>query len=523
MQNLPYPTAVSKIKVLFKHRYAIILLLLIQVGISGCVKDGDGLEVIDPTKEVKAGDATIKSILQRTTFNSDGETSSVILLSGISFDKRSNDNKAFFNDIPATSVTGDSLSLRVGIPKAVMGNEVSLKVIVNGKSYLLSQPLKIDPIIPVMTNLSTDAVMRGGKLIISGGNFSPVKAKNAVTVNGIAATIDSVATGEYDGGYTGVINKDVLFAVDRKIDCGRTLYITVPQNAGTGKVVVTSYGMTSAAKDLTIVPGTFTVVGNWYGKSITLDAAGNLYGVSANTVVKITPTGVPSILATIGDSRSVLGGCVADAAGNVYVTSGTDYDAYGKYFPTDQSSKVFKVTAGGVVSTFAGSNNGVADGQGTAAQFKKPTHIVRNERSGNLYVNDGAVIRKITPSGMVSTLASISSETYGLVCDAATGDLYVLDNSYTGGLKKITESGAVSVVPNSGNFSAYFAKGVAMDPSGGILVASYDKLYRVKDGQTINTYLNPLGKDIGGMTVSPSGQIYIVVYDKGYKLIKVTP
>jgi hypothetical protein len=64
-------------------------------------------------------------------------------------------------------------------------------------------------------------------------------------------------------------------------------------------------------------------------------------------------------------------------------------------------------TNGDFVQTFAGSGEqGYVDGQGQLTKFSGPSQIVA-DTSSNLYVWDGGNlrIRKITPSGTVSTLA----------------------------------------------------------------------------------------------------------------------
>src|SRR5437773_2570798 len=74
------------------------------------------------------------------------------------------------------------------------------------------------------------------------------------------------------------------------------------------------------------------------------------------------------------------------------------------------------VRAQDVVATVAGTGSpgSVIDGQGTAArfQFTNPSAIAV-DASGNLFVADAGnhVIRKITPSGLVSTFAGAAGNT----------------------------------------------------------------------------------------------------------------
>ena len=87
-----------------------------------------------------------------------------------------------------------------------------------------------------------------------------------------------------------------------------------------------------------------------------------------------------------------------DSAGNVYVADSNNVT-------------IRKITPGGVVSTLAGlaGQYGSADGTGSAARFNNPNGVAVDS-AGNVYVADTCnyTIRKITPGGVVSTLAGLA-------------------------------------------------------------------------------------------------------------------
>jgi sugar lactone lactonase YvrE len=178
-------------------------------------------------------------------------------------------------------------------------------------------------------------------------------------------------------------------------------------------------------------------------------------------------------------------GVAIDATGNTYVV---DYD----------SDTVRKITAAGVVSTFAGmpGQPGSADGTGSAARFRSPKGIAV-DTSGNVYVADTGndTIRKITPAGIVTTLAG----TAGVVGSADgtqgaaqfngpqgigtdhTGNVYVAD-SFNDVIREITQAGVVTTLAglagtcgstDGTGSAARFCQpfGLATDSTGNIYVA----------------------------------------------------
>jgi sugar lactone lactonase YvrE len=186
-----------------------------------------------------------------------------------------------------------------------------------------------------------------------------------------------------------------------------------------GGVVTTLAGTAGMAGS---VDGTGVAARFNYPRGVAVDSAGNAY-VADNgnsTIRKVTAGGVVTTLAgTAGRFGSVDGtGAAArfydptsvalDSAGNIYVA---DYDNH----------TIRKVTAGGVVTTMAGSAGaaGSADGTGAAARFNNPGGVAV-DGAGNVYVADygNATIRKITPSGDTTTVAGMAGVA-GIVLGAA--------------------------------------------------------------------------------------------------------
>ena len=175
---------------------------------------------------------------------------------------------------------------------------------------------------------------------------------------------------------------------------------------------------------------------------IVSDENGMLYVADfLNNVIRlVTPEGQVSTYAGTGTAGTANGdrqscqftlpvGMCKGPDGNIYIS---DWGSF----------RVRKMTPQGTVSTLAGSTQGYADGQGSAAQFNTP-YAASCDADGNVFVADGFnnIIRKISPGGKVITFAGSTEAGYkdgspdnarfngpvGLVYDTLNNNLFVTE------------------------------------------------------------------------------------------------
>ncbi len=146
--------------------------------------------------------------------------------------------------------------------------------------------------------------------------------------------------------------------------------------------------------------------------SAAFDASGDLYVTEFNnhTIRKITAAGVVTTLAGSNLTPGATDGPGSTAT--FFSPMDIKRDSHGDFFIVDISTNsIRKMTPAGTVTTFAGSGvAAVVDGTGTAAQFDGPNGLAIDP-DDNLYVADrnGNTIRKITPAGVVTTIAGGST------------------------------------------------------------------------------------------------------------------
>jgi sugar lactone lactonase YvrE len=370
---------------------------------------------------------------------------------------------------------------------------------------------------PVLTSFSPSGGITNTVIRIVGYNFALGLSNNKLTINGVSATINSVTSIE--------------------------ILATVPASATTGKLELTSGSkVITSTTNFAVLGGTvstFADVGAAHLEHISFDASGNLYGEDNKTIYKILATGEVTTYAGLNNEFSALWGSVVDPVfGDVYVADRGNFT-------------VKRVSAAKVFSFMAGNGQeGIVDGQGITARFVAPTGMAIDKK-GNLYVNDTHRVRKISTEGLVTTIAGGATDgnvdgigaaaqfgsLEGIAVDA-DGNVYVSDLKNLN-IRKITPGGVVSTLAGSGaaGFTdgagavAQFTKprGLAVDPAGNVLVTDENPalpLYEIRvinklgvvttllkgtsltgviNGPTSTASVN--GAD--GMTFDPSGNLYI--------------
>src|SRR6185436_13117720 len=126
-------------------------------------------------------------------------------------------------------------------------------------------------------------------------------------------------------------------------------------------------------------------------------------------------------------------------------------DASGNVYVVDATAQVVrKITPAGVVSTLAGRSEerGFVNGRGGVARFSEPQGITV-DLSGIVLVADTSnhAIRKISPAGVVSTFTGITAP-----LDVATdnaGNVYV---AHFQGIRKYTPSGVFTTLYSAAEF-----------------------------------------------------------------------
>jgi trimeric autotransporter adhesin len=248
--------------------------------------------------------------------------------------------------------------------------------------------------------------------------------------------------------------------------------------------------------------------------------------------------GGPATSAALGNIQNI----AYDAAGNLYLADIVDH-------------RIRKIDTAGNITTLIGNGTAGYSGDGgpaSAALISRP-HGILFDPAGNLIFSDRGNhrIRKVTPAGIISTIAGNGTPGYsgdggaataatmfepaGLALDAA-GNLYIAEVGNTV-VRRVTTTGIIQTVAGTG-VNGYNGDGIpattarlnaprslAVDASGNVYIADTQN-FRVRKVDTSGTITTIAGNGLGGFsgdggpaTLARIGPVRGLIFDSGGNLL----
>ena len=283
------------------------------------------------------------------------------------------------------------------------------------------------------------------------------------------------------------------------VDAGGTVYMVTAINSAVKKFGADHYLHTVAGSDVEVgsADGPTGVSRFKNPQGIAIDSDGNLFVADSgnNTIRKITPAGVTSTLAgTAGVVGSADG---TGAAAQFNTPTGVAVDASGVLYIADEGNDTIrKISPSGVVTTLAGlaGAKGGTDGTGAGARFDRPAGLTIDS-AGNVFVADSTndLVRKVTPSGAVTTLAGLAGSAGDIDGTGSSARFFFPIGMAADG------SGNLFVVENIGLTIRKVSPGGVVTTVAGTLGAY---------GETDGTGASALFAGLDAIAVDPSGALY---------------
>ena len=300
------------------------------------------------------------------------------------------------------------------------------------------------------------------------------------------------------------------------------------------------------------IPAASASINDPYG--VAVDSLGNLYVADSGNerIRKVDLSGIITTLAGTGDwGYSGDGGAATEA--QLSLPLGVGVDSLGNvYIADNRNARVRKVDLSGIITTLVGTGERGRSGDGgpaTEAQLVHPTDVA-TDAAGNVYIPDGSRVRKVDPSGIITTLAGTVERGFSgdggpanqaqlsratdVALDSA-GNIFIAD-SHNHRVRKVDPAGIIATVAGTGErgFSGdggpatearlSYPGALAVDSSGNVLVEDGFRVRRIDPSGIITTLAGPgeegvLGDGgpatearlsfVSGLAADASGNVYV--------------
>jgi len=314
--------------------------------------------------------------------------------------------------------------------------------------------------------------------------------------------------------FAGTSHRDGEPALSAFLDLPEGLAVSSAGNlvvADTGDLVVRKFSL----------GGTIGSVGQILAPphGVAADQGGNYYVTDDEPLVlKITPAGVTSIVAGVSQDGYSGDGGPATAA-MISMPTGIAVDSANDVYFTDYThSRIRRVSASGTITTIAGNGRFIFSGDnGSALSAGMDPLDVAVDGTNNLYIADriNNRIRKVTPSGTITTVAGTGTRGYagdggpataalldspsGVAVDNA-GNLFIADNGNSV-VRRVTASGLITTIAGNGNF-------LPSSGDGGPAISATVAPYRIAVDSTGSVYvtdsINDRVRKLTPQVVSPA-------------------
>jgi uncharacterized protein (TIGR03437 family) len=357
----------------------------------------------------------------------------------------------------------------------------------------------------LLQNPTGIAVDKSGNLYIA--DFLNNRIRMVTASTGIISTIAGSSTTGFSGDGGPAVKATLTLPIGIAVDSAGNLYIADENDYAIRKISTSGIITTVAGNGkygYSGDNGQATTAQLGAPQGVTVDASGNLYiADTGNQRIRLVNTsGVITTIAGTGMTGFTGDGSAATAA-TFSSPVAVVVDASGNVYVADMhNNRIRRFAVGGAIATFAGTVTSIGDGgPSTQARLTGPWSAAVDS-AGNLYIADRLDnrVRKVTPSGTISTLAGTGAAGFGgdngpgasavlntpngIAVDSS-GNVYIADagnnrirrvNASTGTITTFAGTGGCCYAgPGTGGdgglataATLYYPEGVAVDGAGNV-------------------------------------------------------